>query len=74
MCINPLHKLILSKNTVIKGDALKTLACLNIPEAQNLVISTLKKVITDKSPYVRRIACLSLMKIVSYNREEYTEE
>ncbi len=56
MCISPLHKEILSVKTILRGDAFKTLSSLNLNEISTIVLTTIKKILSDRSAYVRRIA------------------
>lgn len=62
MCISPLLKQMASNvPSVVKGDTLKTLCSLTVTEIKPILAATLQKLHVDKSPYVKKIAALSLM-------------
>jgi len=60
MSISSLHKEILNQKTVNRGDAFKTISSLNLMEINQILFSTYKKISSDQSAYVRRIALISL--------------
>ena len=49
MCISPLHKEILSSNPSLRGDAIRLLSSLTMPEISNIFLSTINKIITDRN-------------------------
>lgn len=63
MSVSSLHKEVLNQKTVNRGDAFKVMSSLNLIEISQILYSTYKKMSSDQSAYVRRIALISLQKI-----------
>ena len=49
MCIAPLHKEILHSNPSLRGDSIRLLSSLTMPEISNIFLSTVTKIINDRN-------------------------
>ena len=56
MCVAPLHKDITNERSLTRGDSLRVLTSLNLPDLYQIFYMTIQKLINDHNVYVRKVA------------------
>lgn len=71
LCINTLIKECKEQSPIVRGLALRSLSSLRLPQLFEYLFPVLKTAFTDPSPYVRKTACTSALRVFRASPAEF---
>jgi len=73
LSVNSFQKDLAGGNQLIRGLALRVMSSIRVPDLIQIQILAIRKCSTDRSPYVRKCACIALTKAYSVDHSQLSE-
>ncbi|KAL7714449.1 Adapter-related protein complex 3 (AP-3) subunit [Entamoeba marina] len=73
MAVNTMHKALSSQHSFVRSTALQSITSLRVKDIAQLMVIAVTKALKDSSPYVRKAAALSVVKIYALDERRFDE-